>query len=67
MKITLLSSVHVLGYRSLIIHLHGRYALFSMETYEDVLLCKFYAIHMTGYPFGQKWYRYQKGIKGWVL
>ena len=32
MKITLLSSVHVLGYRSLIIYLHGRYAVFSMET-----------------------------------
>ena len=30
-------------------------------------ISKFYAINMTGHPFGQKWYRYQKGIKGLAL
>ena len=35
-----------------------------METYEDVLLSKFYAFNMTGHPFGQKCYMYQKGYEG---
>ena len=37
-----------------------------MKAYESGI-SKFYAIHMTTYPFGQNWYRYQKGIKGLVL
>ena len=48
MKIILLSSVQVLGYRSMVC----------------IVFSKFYAINMTGHPFGQKWYRYQKGYKG---
>ena len=37
-----------------------------MQAYESGI-SKFYAIHMTGYLFGQKWYRYQKVIKGLAL
>ena len=56
MKITLLSSVHVLGYRSLILYMHGMHCF-------QCGISKFYAIHMTSDLFGQNWYRYQKGIK----
>ena len=66
MKITLLSSVHVLGYHSLILYLYGRHC-FQCRHMKLRSISKFYAIHMTGYLFGQKWYRYQKGIKGWSV
>ena len=51
MKITLLSPVQVSG-------------MHCFQWRDKICISKFYAIHMTGYPFGQEWYRYQKGIKG---